>query len=46
VTNGAAALQKPVRLGLEVWAGKPQRGDLTKPGQRPGSTGPKPIPEP
>ena len=26
-----AALQKPVRLSLEVWAGEPQRGDLTKP---------------
>ena len=30
-TECATALQKPVRLGLEVWAGEPQRGDLTKP---------------
>jgi hypothetical protein len=27
----AAALQEPARLGLEMWAGEPQGGDLTKP---------------
>ena len=27
----AAALQRPVRLSFEVWAGEPQRGEITKP---------------
>jgi hypothetical protein len=27
-----AALEKPVRLSLAMWAGEPQRGDLTNPG--------------
>jgi len=30
-TGCAAALQKPARLGLEVWVGEPQRGEITKP---------------
>ena len=31
MTAWAAAVQKPVSLSLGVWAGEPQRGDLTKP---------------
>ena len=30
VRGFAAALQKPVRLSFEGWAGKPQRGNLIK----------------
>ena len=36
------ALQQPLRLSLEVWAGEPQRGDLTKPTLKAWVNGTKP----